>query len=292
MTLEISDVVKLQTKFPAGGLRIRFSVERDKTEIPNNLELAVYNLSPSSRAGVAQQKDFTVKLDVGYQNPATIFTGVGRGESFFDPRTGDWMTRISAGDGQDKYSNSKVNKSFVKGTPVHKVLQELVSATGLDKGNVGDLTDVSLSSGATELERAYVARGPAMFELQQFADSLGLDWSFQDGSFIGAPAGEPFNPDGPLLTPETGLLWSGLDEVGNVEGQALMIPDLIPGAGFRVESSKVTGNFICVASQHSGDTHADNDYTVHFHGIPLGATSDGLLGEAEEASTSAIGLLL
>lgn len=294
--IEIADL-KLEMRPPAPALRVAFSIERDKTEIPNNVELAIWNLAPDTRARLEQQKEMSCRVSAGYgEAPSQLFIGVvSRVDSTHDKATGDWVLRVSAGDGQDKYQTSKVSKSFAKGTPVHTVLRELVAATGLASGNVSQLRDVALASGAKELETAYVAHGSAVFELQVFADSLGIDWSFQDGQFVGAKKGQPYNGQGPLLMASTGLLDARLDELGNVEGSALLLPDLIPGVGFRVVAERFSGDFVCVATTHAGDNFDEQNWTVEFHGIPLGATSDGLLPESkteEDATPTAIGTVL
>jgi len=294
-TVELGDL-KLEAKPGADALRVAFSIERDKTEIPNNVELAIWNLNKETRARLEQEKELSCRVSAGYgDEPSQLFVGiVTRVESQRDRTTGDVTLRVSAGDGQDKYSTSEVSQSFAKGTSVHQVLKALIAATGLDAGNVSQLTDVALPSGATELEGPYVAHGSAVFELQVFADSLGLDWSFQDGQFVGAKKGQPYQGEGPLLSAETGLIEARLDERGNVEGSALLLPDLIPGTAFRVESEKATGDFVCVATIHAGDNFDAQNWTVQFHGIPLGALSDGLLPvkTTEDTTPSAASIVL
>lgn len=283
--VELGDL-KLEMRPPAAALRVQFSVERDKTEIPNNVELAIWGLSKETRARLEQAKELSCRVSAGYgsTDPSQIFTGiVSRIESSRDKSDGVTMLRVSAGDGQDKYQSSKVNKNFAKNTPVHTVLKELIAATGLASGNVSQLRDVALASGAKELEGPYMAHGSAVFELQVFADSLGIDWSFQDGQFVGARKGQPYNGEGPLLNASTGLIDARLDEFGNVEGTALLLSDLIPGVAFRVEAERATGDFVCVATTHSGDNFDEQNWTVEFHGIPLGALSDGLLPDQAEA---------
>lgn len=292
--VELGDL-KLEMKPPAPALRVAFSIERDKTEIPNNIELAIWNLSDDTRARLEQARELTCRVAAGYSEPSQLFYGIcTKVESTVDRRSGVKMLRVSAGDGQDKYTQSKVSRSFAKGTPLSTVLRELVAATGLAAGNVAALTGVAFASGATRLEHAYVAHGSAMFELQVFADSLGIDWSFQDGQFVGARKGQPYGGQGPLLSAETGLIEAKLDEHGNVEGTALLLPDLIPGVGFHCAAQRFSGDFVCVQTTHDGDNFDEGNWTVKFHGIPLGATSDGLFpAETKEDKTpSAASLVL
>jgi hypothetical protein len=285
--IELADL-KLEMRPPAAALRVAFSIERDKTEIPNNVELAIWNLAPETRARLEQQREMTCRVQAGYgDEPSQLFTGiVTKVESTKDPRSGNWMLRVSAGDGQDKYQKNKVSLSFARGTAVLTVLKQLVAATGLSPGNVSQLTHVAFANGAKELEGPYTAHGSAAFELQVFADSLGIDWSFQDGQFVGARKGQPYAGQGPLITSATGLLEARLDEFGNVEGTALLLPDLIPGVAFRVEAERFSGDYVCVATTHSGDNFDEQNWTVQFHGIPLGALSDGLLPVSTKEDTT------
>lgn len=293
--IELGDL-KIEMRPPLPALRVSFVVERDKSEIPNNVEIAIWGLAPETRAKLEQEKELSCRVSAGYgSDPTQIFTGVvTRIESTRDKSIGVTMLRVSAGDGQDKYAKSKVKKSFAKGTPVHTVLKELIAATGLAAGNVSQLTDVAFASGAKELEGPYMAQGSAVFELQVFADSLGIDWSFQDGQFVGAAKGQPYNGEGPLLNASTGLIEARLDEFGNIQGSALLLSDLLPGVGFRAEAERATGDFVCVATTHSGDNFDESNWTVEFHGIPLGALSDGLLPEPtkEDETPTAISTVL
>lgn len=290
LILELGDT-RIESIFPRRGMRVSFAVERDKTEIPNNCELAIWNLSRSTRSAIEQARELTCRLSAGYgPEPGQLFYGiVALAESKKDPNTGDWVLRVSAGDGQDKYGSAKISNAFARGTPVATVLKALVQATGLGVGNASQLTGLALPSGATELETAYVAHGAAVFELQVFADSLGLDWSFQDGQFVGAKNGEPYTSSGPLLSSkpgqETGLLEASLDAYGNVSGRAMLLEDLLPGVAFRVDGERAQGDFVCSATNHAGDTHDEQLWHVGFHGIPLGATSDNLLPPKQEANT-------
>ena len=170
-----------------------------------------------------------------------------------------------------------ISQWIAAGIPLTTVLTQLVTATGQGIGNAQQLSSIALASGSKVLEGAYVAHGSAVRELQVFCDSVGLDWSFQDNQFMGAPIGKPYRADGPLLSPQTGLTYAMLDRRGNVEGKALLLPDLIPGVGFRTDSDSVTGDFIANQTTHEGDNYDEGRWHVVFHGIPLGATSDGLV---------------
>jgi hypothetical protein len=58
-----------------------------------------------------------------------------------------------------------------------------------------------------------------------------------------------------------------IDKNGKIVGKALLNPDLLPGRVFRVESTRVTGNFLCEKTQHKG-TSDGGDWFVEFVGAP------------------------
>lgn len=278
-TLELGDIRIEQTPFTR-GLRFSFSVERDKTEIPNSAEVKVWGLSAETRQRLESQTELMCRIAAGYgDEPGEIFYGVVQdADSIHDGA--DHILRVALDEeGGNEYLTKDVSYAAPKGTPLKKVLKALVEATGMKLGNASQLSPKFKTSDSAELESNYVAHGSAVFELNLFCRSCGIDWSFQDGQFTGAPLGEAYRQDGPLFKPQTGLIEVRLDRRGNVEGKALLTPDLRPGVGFRVESDKVTGDFVASSTMHTGDNYDEGNWHVVFNGIPYGAKSDGLLPE-------------
>jgi hypothetical protein len=280
-TLELG-TLKIEQKPFVRGLRFSFTIERDKTEMPNSAEVKVWGLSAAERQKLEAQTDLTCRIHAGYgENPGQIFFGVVQdAETIIDGA--DRILRVVLDEeGGDKYMTKEVSYSAGKGTSLKSVLQALIAATGMKLGNATHLNPKFISSGSDKLEMGFVAHGSAVFELNLFCLSCGIDWSFQDGQFTGALRGEAYRKDGPLFNSATGLTDVRLDKRGNVEGKAQLSPDLMPGVGFRVESEAVDGEFIASATTHSGDNYDEGNWHVMFHGIPYGATSDGLIPEKE-----------
>jgi hypothetical protein len=281
-TLELGDIKIEQTPF-FRGMRFSFTVERDKTEMPNSAEVRIWGLSAETRQRLEAQLDLTCRITAGYGDaPGEIFFGVVQdAESIRDGA--DQILRVQLDEeGGNEYLSKEVAYAAPKGTSLKTVLTSLITATGMKQGNASKLSPKFLASGSAALESGFVAHGSAVFELNLFCRSCGIDWSFQDGQFTGAILGEAYRQDGPLFSPTTGLVEVRLDRRGNVEGKALLTPDLRPGVGLRVESDKVTGDFVCSATTHSGDNYDEGNWHVTFYGIPYGATSDGLLPEKKK----------
>jgi hypothetical protein len=241
----------------------------------------------ASKKGVAAPPQdgtgVTVRLEVGYgDNVGQIFFGVLRKVSSWRAGT-EWITQISGGDGEHTILTARISKTYVKGTPITSIVRELVGTLGIGPGGLnntlGALATTGFLSGGVTLQKALTLHGDSMTALDQLLRSCGFEWSIQDGAFYAGPAGTATVPgQGPLLTPATGLLEAPqIDKRGFITGKALLNPDLLPGKPIRIESSRVTGNFLVTKTQHSGDS-TGNDWNVGFVAMPPEKGSAAALG--------------
>ncbi len=286
-------------------LSFSFSVQRDKTITPNNVNLMFFNLNEDTRseleelsggfgqgtiakgatkvpkkpkAGVAfapQDKGVTVRLEAGYGDTVgQLFFGVLRKvSSWRDGANGTWVTQISGGDAEHSITTAQISKTFAKGTAITSLVKELVGTLGIGEGTLtstlGAMQLSGLLAGGSTLQKALTLHGDSMTALEQVMRSCGFEWSIQDGAFYAGPAGTATVPgEGPVFSPASGLIDKPmLDKKGQVVGKALLNADLIPGRVFRVESERVTGNFVCTKTVHKGDSFGGPWY-VEFMGAP------------------------
>lgn len=254
-------------------LRFAFSVERDHTKVPNNASVTLWGLNDDTRAELEERSatpgGVPVRVEVGYGTDlGQIFLGGLRRVASWRDAPG-WVTEVSGGDGEHEIVTAKVSQTFKAGTPVSSVLAALVKALGTGVGNLSSLSATGFDAGGTTLQKDLAMRGDAAQALEQFCRSLGIRWSIQDGVFFAAKVGDAFAPGkGPLLTPGTGLLETpGVDKDGKVSGLCLMNTDLLPGRVFRVESDRITGNFVAEQTHHFGESSGQEWYT-EFVGTP------------------------
>lgn len=263
------------------SLRVAFAVERDVKRVPNNAEIAVWNLSPSSREALAKLSNVPVRLEAGYVDEVgVIFQGDLR--SARSRREGtDIVTRVSGGDGEVKIRTARINRTFAAGTPIGTVLRELGKALGVGEGNLRQFLGAKLGNGSRTLSRSLTLRGSVFDELECVTRSCGLGWSIQDSALQLREAGQPVGDRrGPLLRPDTGLIGEvevetvAKEEPGfaagsvKVCGVCLLRPDLIPGVPFRVESEAFTSNLVCTATVADGDSHSTDSWRIEWAGRP------------------------
>jgi hypothetical protein len=263
------------------ALRIAFGIERDVKRVPNNAEIAVWNLSRTSREGLAKLANVPVRLEAGYVGDVgVIFQGDLR--SCRSRREGtDIITRVSGGDGESRIRTARINRTFAAGTPIGTVLRDLGKALGVGEGNLRQFLGAKLANGSKTLSRALTIRGSVFDELECVTRSCGLQWSIQDSALQLREAGLPVGDRrGPLLKPDSGLIGEvevetvAKEEPGfaagsvRVCGRCLLRPDLIPGVSFRCESEAYTGNLVCTATVHNGDSHSTDSWCIDWTGRP------------------------
>ena len=254
-----------------GQLRMAFQVSRDKSRDPNDATIQVWNLSPSRRAAFEGAERIACELKAGYEDESIhrIFSGVLL-DATSEREGPDWVTTFSLGDdGPEKAVTQRIQRKFAAGTEVSTVLRELVRATGLKPGNLSAAVKEARFGGATTLTRPWTAGGAALGELHAFARSVGLQYTIQEGEvrFLGFEP--PNNGRGPIITGEN-VQPPSIDAEGNVKFVCRMLPDLVPGVPVRLDTQKVSGDFVALKTQHVGDTYG-SDWAVDVLCAPISA---------------------
>lgn len=265
--LDVGDK-RIESISGSNALRIAFEVCRKTLPEPNAAKVRIWNLSPTSRGEIEERGAVSVRLEVGYQSfLQQIFFGALRKVDTVKDGT-DWITECTSGDGEDKISGARLYKSFAKSTPVLSVLETLVQALGIGTGN---MTAVASKLAGQTLTHGFGVSGTVAEGLTEFTRSYGLVWSIQDGNFTLQEINQAIpGTEGPLITPATGLIGTPkVDSKGVVSGKAFILPALIPGVPFRVESSRVTADCVAIGTIHEGDSAGQN-WFVQFRGKGIG----------------------
>jgi len=249
------------------SLRVGFNVERTDSAIPNNVRVTIYNLSEDNRTALAEQslskQDIPVVIEAGYkENVRGLFKGnLNFCRNNLQPP--DWITTLEAGDGYTKFKSARINETLDPGTTVQTVLNRLINASGLDKGNVDQkLSGLSLRNAAKSFKNGKVLKGVVSDELSKVFKSAGVDWSIQDGAINVLSPGETLQNTVFVLNERTGLIGvPQAGELGVVRIRSLLQGDIIPGSKIRIESATVEGDFKVKKVKHFGDTWTNDWYT-------------------------------
>jgi len=251
---------------PQGGqkeaLSVKFTVKKDLTSKPNTAELQIYNLSPDTRLALQKLKDATVQIDAGYVgSTSTIFLGDMR--TGFGAHTGpDWITTLSAGDGEAKLRTARVQTALRAGTDIATVFRALSTALGVSKGNLDAAVSAIQGAGfSSQFSLGTVLSGSAASEMDRITASVDYTWSVQGGKLQLVPRGQALAGSAILLTEKTGMIGSPtVDKDGVVSVKMLMVADVYPGRKIVLQASEIKGQYAIQETAHTGDTRGQDWY--------------------------------
>lgn len=274
--------IQVQTKL-LEGLDVEFRVDRSLRENPNTADLTIYNLSDENRAFLQTVQRPIVKISAGYRGddptdpdsrqpsqdtgtdpePPLIFLGEMR--EVTNLREGpNWLTRITTGDG-DEALRAPIRFSLGPDSSILNTIKKLVADAGANPGNLFQVLERSTQA-AQQFLKGAVVHGDAKTELKRLLNSVGVDFSMQNGQIQALPTGQPVNNTAVLLSDGTGLVNSpelGLDKKTKkpvLKFRALLNAKIYPGSKVKVESDSVSGFYRVERAVYHGQTFGQEWY--------------------------------
>jgi hypothetical protein len=261
----VLDTIEIEHGFDQASLDVSFAVERSLKPEPNTAEIQVWNLNPDHRSQLEEPKGelgqrVAVEVEAGYEGGfAKLFSGTMR--TAFTTREGpDLVTTLQSGDGEKEYQQSRINLSIAKGTPNASVFQQIVKKLGIGEGNLATATPLLLATPPL-FPQGGVLSGSASQIMTRTAQSLGFEWSIQEGTLQLLQARAPMAASATLLSASTGLVGSpSIDNEGILTAQCLLIPDVFPGRLIVLESERLSGSYRVEKCNYSGNTAGPDWY--------------------------------
>jgi len=254
-------------KIKIRNLRMSFQIEKTIKSDPNRATFTVYNLNENSRAKLEEAAELYLSIEAGYGDETkVIFSGdVDKIENKKTPT--DWVTIVETGDGKKDLTETRLNKSYKKGTSVKTVIDDALGAfTNLKNNGLPD----GLIQSAKELVTGGTFSGRSKDILDKLLGEQGLEFSVQDDEVIITEKDKATNNDIYVINPNSGLINSpAKTEEKNKEGKvvkgvtftALLNPNLVPKQRVRVESRNITGEYTIIKINHVGDSQQGTFYT-------------------------------
>ena len=254
-------------KIKIRNLRMSFQIEKTTKSDPNRATFTVYNLNENSRAKLEEAAELFLSIEAGYGDETkVIFSGdVDKIENKKTPT--DWVTIVETGDGKKDLTETRLNKSYKKGTSVKTVIDDALSAfTNLKNNGLPD----GLIQSAKELVTGGTFSGKSKDILDKLLGEQGLEFSVQDDEVVITEKDKATNNDIYIINPNSGLINSpAKTEEKNKEGKvvkgvtftALLNPNLVPKQRVRVESRNITGEYTIIKINHVGDSQQGTFYT-------------------------------
>lgn len=187
-------------KYSMDNLYFEFDVPFEDSDTIQTAKFKAYNLSESTRKGI--KRGDVIILNAGYEGDVgAIFVGQVSACSHKHQNT-EWITEISATAAMDQWLNSKVSKTYAKGSTAKEIVSDLLNIFGVEIG------DFSLATNKV-YDRGLVCNGKVKDELKRIVvNDCKSRFLIRNGSvFINDPTKGIAN--GLVLTPQSGLLLSG-----------------------------------------------------------------------------------
>lgn len=274
------------------ALDLEFKILTTIKPFPNKCVLTLWNLNADHRAQILKRnrpsekkiQGVPVQVEAGYiNNTAVLFRGdLREAVSQRDPT--DWKTVMSGDDGGVAYRESRINRTFTKGTPIASIVKECAGALDIGTGNVDKfISDVEIGGVGKTLPHTMTLSGPASRELSRVLESVKLSWSIQRGVLQVQKKGQPLDLGAIRITPDTGLVGSpeasidatvalgnpqqfavGAKQVKQKKAKAkdpsilklrtLLIPGLVPGRKIALESAEFNGGYMLTEVEYVGQS--------------------------------------
>lgn len=259
------------------GLRVAFDVRHSREPTPSPATIRVWNLRDDTIA-LLQRPRALVRLFVGYASAGgarLVYQGnpIPKG-SKVDRQGPDRIATVELGDGSRVYGNARIAASFAASVSFGEVFDAATAALGLPVA-----VPPPANTSAITFPGGLHAVGPARDVLHRLAVAANCHWFIRDGAIYFLPRNGGTTEVAPLFSSRAGNLIGEVSrtEDDGVEIRTLIDPAMRPGRPFRIESSRVTGNYVARDVQFVGDSGFANDFYCVITGRPLGADRQGVV---------------
>lgn len=242
------------------GLRAAFDITRTLRKNPNKAKVEIYNLSQDTAvASLIRKRDLRVRILAGYGTPKLKFQGnPTKNGIVLDKKAPDRILRIQAQDGLRRYQTAKVRISLTEEVTFNEIVEQAIEGMGLPRG-------VIEIPGDSRFTQGFTYSGSAQELLGRLAESLGCDFSIQNGRLEFLPRTRTRTQQGPEFSTELGnLIDAPRPKDRGIQIRTLLAEDLNPGDRFLVAGQA----YKCVTIRDLGDSGYANDFYSIIDGVP------------------------
>jgi hypothetical protein len=247
------------------GHYISFGTESRDTGTPGECSLSILNLNDSALSVFESDKNkCTVRVGHYDTGLSTVFQGNPDPKTLVMKRSGgDWSMDIVIRDGGRQMDLSRLDLSFQRTTHGDQVLDEIIAATGLGRGQI--------ELGRIDFPRRFVFNGPARRALDLLVSKsatrgpAALRWFIRDGNLYILPKNKITVESAVVYSARHGTLVgspTATDHNGVQFTGVLVDTTLRVGRVVRLESRRFTGLYKAVQVGFQGSNYGQEFYTT------------------------------
>ncbi len=245
--MQKAEILVAGKKFIKDDFEIDFLVSFDDDPEPNISHVMIYNLSNNTIALL--KKGENLILNAGYEGDVgTILLGtIDKQETTWEGI--DKVTKLTVGEGSDKWLNAYVNKSYAPGVTSQAILSDLVGMFGMELGELRLVNDITYARGRS-------VSGMLQSVIRQVAAETNSKFHISQGKILIRPW-EAGTQTGFVLNADTGLIESPqpFDEEGKAGYRVRMLLNhrITVDSILQIQSKTANGTFRVRKGSHSGD---------------------------------------
>lgn len=248
------------------GLTVAFKVEKSDKPEANDSTIQIYNLSDAHRAQL-EVTGIRCFLSAGYPGAESQIFGGNVRFALTEKQGVDWVTKMELGDGLSSLAGVRVTQSYRPGS----LWTDVVAGVGkvmkdLDQGNL--LDRIKQAGSDIVMRNGFTCDAPASAVLTELLAQQGLGWSVQDNRIEALGVADYLPGEGPLISPDTGLVGSPTIGAAQHKGgpqiikvKCLLNPSLKPGSRFQLQSANLNCACRCHKVVQIGNSRAGDWYT-------------------------------
>lgn len=225
-------------------MHFRFRVVQQDVQSPNNAEIRVYNLAPSTIQQI--RHDFTeVVLQAGYEACyGVIFRGTIKQFRVGRENATDSYLDLLCADGDIFHNFSVMSGTLAAGSTAATRLAEIQRQSGININVAGDGTTGGI------LPRGRVLFGMSRDFLDSIARTQRYTWSIQNGAVQMIPLEGYLPGQAVVLTARTGLIGTPESTQEGITAQCLLNPKLVPGGLLSIDNASINQTLQTVGSNN------------------------------------------
>lgn len=245
--MQKAEVLVAGKKFIKDDFEIDFLVSFDDDPEPNISHVMIYNLSDTTIALL--KKDVNLILNAGYEGDVgTILLGtIDKQETAWEGI--DKVTKLTIGEGSDKWLSSYVSKAYAPGVTSKAILTDLAGMFGMELGELKLVNNLTYARGRS-------VSGMLQSVIRQVVAETGSKFHISQGKILIRPW-EAGTETGFLLNADTGLIESPQpfeeEKTSGYRVRMLLNHRITVDSILQIESKTANGTFRVRKGSHSGD---------------------------------------
>lgn len=242
---------------------IEFDVTQTLTTEPNISNFTIYGLKKPTINHILKQDLPLINFYAGYKANMSLLSVTNARECTAQYNATDSVLYMSTGDFEEKMRVTRLNKTFRAGTPISKVMNEIIKTLDVKSGNYKTKKSLmKLIGSSNQFVNGITVSGNAWDNLGRVCKSCGYFPSIQNGTLQILKLTEPTIDETIILAPNHLIGSPEISSDGTARCKTLLDARLKPGRAFSLQSKLLRLEYV----KHYGKSAPSQDWYSEIEG--------------------------